>query len=147
MIFTDRFKNWLRWCAVHGGRKDSPCGSAEGGYRSPQIWEGLTYSEAKLHPVDNPDAELVNRAYVALSEYDRRVIKYVYFRTHWRPSWMAQKLNCHYTQIFGRLTTSRQRMNAIVDNLDKKEDSLLRIHTGNRQMPVFEASATVEWVV
>lgn len=107
------------------------------------MWEGLAPSQAKLNPVNVPDAELVNRAYVAIPDFDRRVLKYVYFRPHWRPSWMAQKLGCHYTQIFGKLTIARQKMSDIVDILDKKSDISRQMRSGNRQMPALEASASL----
>lgn len=141
--FHSRFINWLRWCAVHAGEPHSPCGSVEGKWHSPQVWEGLAPSQAKLNPVNVPDAELVNRAYVAIPDFDRRVLKYVYFRRHWRPSWMAQKLGCHYTQIFGKLTIARQKMSDIVDTLDKKADISRQMRSGNRQMPALEASASL----
>ena len=121
MIFAERFNNWLRWCADHPGAPHSPCGSAEGRYRSPQVWEGLQPSESKLNPVNVPDAELVNRAYVLMDDYNRRVIKYVYLRTHWRPSWMAQKLGCHYTAIYSKLQTARQLMACRLTEVDIAE--------------------------
>ena len=142
--FQTRFKNWLRWCADHAGEPHNPCGSAEGKWRSPQHWHPEEPSYAKLHPVDVVDALVVNRAYVAMQDYDRRVVKYVYFRQHWRPSWMASKLGCHYTQIYGKLSDAKMRMRIILDKLDEKEYFSRRSPVaGNRHAPLLEAGASI----
>lgn len=142
--FPARLKNWLRWCADHAGEPHSPCGSLEGRYRSPQVWFPEEPSYAKLHPVDVVDAVLVNRAYVAMQDYDRRVLKYVYFRRHWRPSWMAQKLGCHYTEIYGKLSLAKMRMRIILDTIDEKEYFSRRSPaTGNRLQPSLEAATSI----
>lgn len=143
MDFNTRFVNWLRWCADYRGEPHGSCGSGEGLYRSPQVWDVVEPNMAKLNPVDVPDAELVNRAYVALGDYDRRVLKYVYFRRHWRPSWMAQKLNCHYTQIYGKLVVAKQHLSAEVDKQDERAYFAAKSGTGNRLLPLVEAGASV----
>ena len=142
--FPSRFKNWLRWCSDHAGEPHSPCGSAEGRWHSPQIWEPDVPGRNMLNPVDVVDAVLVNRAYVALRDYDRRVLKYVYFRQHWRPSWMAQKLGCHYTQIYSKLLDAKARMRTILDTIDEKEYFSRRSPVaGNRSQPSMEAAASI----
>jgi len=136
--FGERFKNWLRWCADYAGEPHGSCGSLEGGYRSPQVWDVVEPNMWKLNPVNIPDAELVNRAYVELGDYDRRVIKYVYFRRHWRPSWMAQKLGCHYTQIYGKLHEAKVRMMVLVDETGGRAYFPVKSVTGNRSRPLVE---------
>lgn len=90
MTFDERFRNWLRWCKQKGFRR-SQAGSVEGLYRSGQVWEP---EEPTGEPVDVVDAQEVDRAYVALDERSRRIIKILYFREHWKPQWQAQKLGC-----------------------------------------------------
>lgn len=93
--FMERLRNWLRWCKQKGFRR-SQAGSIEGLYRSGQVWEP---EEPHGEPVDVVDAAEVDRAYVALDDRSRRVIKILYFRDHWKPAWQAQKLNCRAADL------------------------------------------------
>ena len=93
--FEWRFENWLRWCRL-GGLRGRRCGSAEGGYRSPQVWwpEG-----ARGEGVDVVDAVEMNRSYWGLPVRVRRVVQVLWFRGWWRPQWQAQKLGVHWTKL------------------------------------------------
>lgn len=93
--FTARLENWIRWCKSFGSGAGR-AGSAEGGYRSGQIWEPEPLRGAE---VDIVDAELVNRAYSQIGGYERRVIKVVFFRGWWRDQWKAQKLGCRVDKL------------------------------------------------
>jgi hypothetical protein len=52
-----------------------------------------------LEPIMDYDALLVNRAYWQLAEKTRRTIKILWFRAHWKPSWQAQRIGCHHTEL------------------------------------------------
>lgn len=104
--FEPRFKNWVRWCwewNIHYGK----VGSAEGNYRSPQIWE---MPGPRPVPTDHLDAYLLNQAFVELDEQTRRTIKILVFRPHLRPQWQAQKIGCHYTMLEERLKAAKLLM-------------------------------------
>jgi hypothetical protein len=96
--FERRFENWRRWCLMNG-RFQAKAGSAEGNYRSGQVWEDVQPRPRWLIELNVPDAVEVNRVYVSLSYWDRRVIKVLWFRTHWKPQWQGQKLGVHYTKL------------------------------------------------
>ena len=81
------------------GKFQAKAGSAEGNYHSPQVWDDRNPRPQWLIELDVPDAVEVNRAYIQLGERTRRVIKILWFRTHWRPQWQAQKLGCHHTEL------------------------------------------------
>jgi hypothetical protein len=49
--------------------------------------------------MDIPDAVLLNRAYSQLGDRTRNIIKVLWFRTHWRPQWQAQKIGCHFKEL------------------------------------------------
>jgi hypothetical protein len=96
--FETRFRNWLRWCRdVYGSQ--GRCFSAEGAYRSPQHWDPPEPNMRILEPIMDYDALLVNRAYWQLAEKTRRTIKILWFRTNWKPTWQAQKIGCHHTEL------------------------------------------------
>jgi hypothetical protein len=96
--FETRFRNWLRWCRdVYGSQ--GRCFSAEGAYRSPQHWDPPEPNMRILEPIMDYDALLVNRAYWQLAEKTRRTIKILWFRTSWKPTWQAQKIGCHHTEL------------------------------------------------
>lgn len=88
-IFEGRFKNWVRWCRashIHNGR----CGSAEGGWRSPQVWESPGPRPGEL---DDLDAVKLERVFTSelVRDFYRRAIKLWYFK-RWRAEWVARKL-------------------------------------------------------
>jgi hypothetical protein len=63
-----------------------------------------------LNPVNKWDAMVLQRGYVGLLDYDRRVIKFMYFRPHWRREWVAQKLNVRKDMLGEALYESKYRM-------------------------------------
>jgi hypothetical protein len=88
--FERRFENWVRWCRSSGlflGK----AGSAEGEYRSGQVWEERLPSGPE---VDVVDAVFLNAVFMELEARVRRIVKILYFRSHWRPQWQAQKIGC-----------------------------------------------------
>lgn len=95
MDFDARFKNWVRWCKAKGFHR-SRVGSAEGNYRSGQVWEA---TEPRGEPFDELDALMVNRAFSELGGQVRRAIKVIYFREYWRPQWQAQKLGIRMVDL------------------------------------------------
>lgn len=134
--FEARFRNWLRWCFEGHPEPHEACGSAEGNWKSPQIWEPDPPGRNQIDPVDYWDAVQVQKAFYGLPELHRRVIKFMHFRPHWRRSWVAQKLGCHHTDLDERLRMAKRMLANRVDMLDAKahiarnsECSL----TGNRQ--------------
>ena len=96
--FAPRFENWRSWCRMRGLHQ-AHAGSIEGRYRSPQHWDPVNPKPDWLILLNEPYAVLVNRAYSQLGDYYRRVIKVLWFKTHWRPQWQAQKLCCHHTEL------------------------------------------------
>jgi hypothetical protein len=62
-----------------------------------------------LEPVIDYDALLVNRAYWELGEKTRKTIKILWFRTGWKPTWQAQKIGCHHTEL-GEIGYRAKRM-------------------------------------
>lgn len=96
--FDWRFNNWLHFCKLKG-IYHGKAGSAEGRYRSPQIWEPQNPKPAWLITLDENDAVLVNRAYSQLADKTRRVIKVIWIKTWWRPQWQAQAIGCHWTKL------------------------------------------------
>ena len=103
------------------GRFQAKAGSAEGNYRSGQVWEDVQPKPSWLIELNVPDAVEVNRVYVSLSGWDRRVIKVLWFRTHWRPQWQGQKLGVHYTKLeeigFKSLENLRERLDKPISRL------------------------------
>lgn len=134
--FEPRFKNWLRWCHEHIGEPHGSASSVEGAYRSPQIWDVVEPNLGLLNPVDKWDAQVVQRAYVVLPDLDRRTIKFMYFRPHWRQAWIAQKLNVSKLELQDRLHASKQKMAENLDALDKNDYCL---RTVTRPRPLMEA--------
>lgn len=95
MEFDSRFQNWVRWCKARGVHQ-ARVGSAEGEYRSSQIWEQV---EPKGEGVDSVDAQFLNRAYSQIDKKSRRVIKVIYFREYWKAKWQAQKLGINEGEL------------------------------------------------
>jgi hypothetical protein len=105
-LFERRFSNWVKWCnrkGLHQGRT----GSAEGNWRSPQIWHP---PEPRPEVLNEPDALLFNSAYWQLGERVRQVIKILVFRPHLRPQWQAQKLGVHYLKLDEELAWAKTMM-------------------------------------
>lgn len=96
--FNERFSNWLHWCQLKG-IYHGKAGSAEGHYRSPQVWEPQNPKPAWLITLDENDAVLVNRAYSQLGDRTRRVIKVLWIKTGWKPQWQAQAIGCHWKEL------------------------------------------------
>lgn len=105
--FDQRFVNWRRWCIARG-HYQARAGSAEGGYSSPQGkgqpsgWGDYVLSplpSITQLPIDVVDAIQVNRAFAGLAARARRVIVVIWFRSHWRPSWQAQKIQCRVVDL------------------------------------------------
>lgn len=117
MTFEARFENWRHWCLMNG-RFQAKAGSAEGNYRSPQVWDDTNPKPVWLIEMDIPDAVEVNRAYCELSGWDRRVIKVLWFRPHWRPQWQGQKLGVHYTKLEA---VGLESLSAMREMLDRRE--------------------------
>jgi hypothetical protein len=108
--FPARFENWRRW-ADQKGLYQGRAGSAEGAYRSPQIWDP---PGPRPPMIDVVDAIVVNRAYIQLrliAERQARVIQILVFRgKHWRPQWQAQKLGIHHTKLEEALSHAKQML-------------------------------------
>lgn len=108
--FETRFRNWLRWCKEGHPEPHEQCGSAEGNWKSPQIWEPDPLERNLVDPIDIWDALEVQRAFYGLPEVNRRTIKLIHFRPKWRRSWIAQKLGCHQSQLEERLSISKKML-------------------------------------
>jgi hypothetical protein len=104
--FEKRFDNWRRWClqkGLHQGR----VGSAEGNWRSPQIWHP---PEPRPAAIDLPDAVAVNRAYTQLaiqSPSAAKAIQVIVFMPYLRPQRQAQILGTHYLRLDGLLDKTK----------------------------------------
>jgi len=110
--WRERWRNWVRWCR-RDGRHYGRVGSAEGGWSSPQCWYP---PEPRPLEVDDPDAELVNRAYTASPAEARRVIQLIMFRgRNWRRSWIAQKLGLHRSRLTEALYRSKKIMRELLE--------------------------------
>lgn len=80
-----------------------------------------------IYPVDVNDAVMVNRAFVRLAGEQRRVLKIVYFRPHWRASWKAQKIGCRVVEIGERALRARLMLANVLAFMEKRvENSVLR---------------------
>ena len=97
-LFEQRFSNWLHWCQLKG-IYHGKAGSAEGYYRSPQIWEPQNPKPIWLIELDENDAVLVNRAYSQLGTKARKTIKVLWIKTGWRPQWQPQAIGCHWKEL------------------------------------------------
>ena len=95
-----RFRNWVRWC-LSKPRLQGHCGSIEHRYKSPQadVWDP---PEPRSPAIDVRDAIEVNRAYLTLPRSYQRTIKVIYFCSHWRASWQAQKIGCRVVDLAER---------------------------------------------
>ena len=71
--FQLRFTNWIRWCTENTAEPNSPCNSIEGRYKSPQIWDEVRPNMGLLNPINKWDAMILQRAYVAMPDAERRV--------------------------------------------------------------------------
>ena len=125
--FNARFKNWIAWCQMRG-LFQSRTGSAEGLWRSPQVFEDRLPRPVWLLEMDEPDAIALNRVYTALARFQpaqARAIKVIWFKTHWRPSWQAQAIRCRTIDLparayqaktaFSNLLTMRETKYLILD--------------------------------
>jgi len=118
MEFSSRFSNWVHWCLMKG-MYQAKAGSAEGNYRSGQVWEERLPKPEWLTELDIPDAVLVNRAYGQLGDTTRRTIKVLWFRHHWKPQWQAQKLGCHYTELAEKGFLARKMLENRLDFIER----------------------------
>jgi hypothetical protein len=104
--FDARFDNWRRWCiqkGLHRGR----AGSAEGAWRSPQVWDA---PNPRPPEIDLPDAILVNRAFTQLAlsaPRNANAIKVLVFMGWLKPTRQAQILATHYTRLDELLSRSK----------------------------------------
>ena len=121
MDFDARFKNWVRWCKARGMHKGR-VGSAEGGFRSPRVGE----LEPRPPAIDVVDAQVVNKAFAEIPGNYRRVIKVIYFREHWRPQWMAQKLGCHMTELPKLGYDARMVLKGRIDFIESRTHNSVR---------------------
>lgn len=134
--FEGRFRNWVRWCLEGHPEPHEACGSAEGNWKSPQVWEPDPPGRNQIDPVDIWDALVVQRAFYGLPELHRRTIKFLHFKVHWRRSWIAQKLGCHHTDLDERLRIAKRMLNNRIDMLDSKAHiarNSEHLLTGNRR--------------
>lgn len=75
----DRLWNWGRW-ARQNDQAPGRCASAEGRYLPPRLAEGETAAHRTPMPIDVLDAELIERAVVAIPHHRSRkylVLRYV----------------------------------------------------------------------
>lgn len=115
--FDIRFENWVRWCNARG-HQTGHCYSAEGAYRSPQIWHP---PEARPPEIDGNDALTINRAYTRMATLTPRyanVIKVLVFRHRRdRPTLQAQMLGIHWTRLDGELDRAKKMLENTVKTL------------------------------
>lgn len=130
--FEVRFRNWLRWCIHEGNDEpDETCGSAEGAWKSPQIWEPDPQERNLINPVDIWDALKVQRAFYGLPELQRRTIKFLHFKK-WRRQWVAQKLGCCEADLSEKLYIAKRMLSNRLDMVDCKAHHARKLDTGNR---------------
>ena len=134
--FQLRFTNWIRWCTETASEPSSPCNSIEGRYKSPQIWDEARPNMGLLNPINKWDAMALQRAYVSMPPDERRVIKFMYFRPHWRREWIAQKLDVHHSKLGERLHIAKCCMCGVLDTQERGEYSSRTEHS---QTPLMEA--------
>ena len=111
--FDRRFDNWVRWCKSKG-TQTGRCFSAEGAYRSPQIWHAPGPRPADI---DVPDAVAVNRAFVRMATQTptyANVIKVLVFKSWMRPTLQAQILGTHWTRLDGELGRAKKMLKNIL---------------------------------
>lgn len=117
-LFEDRFANWVRWCLRDDVHYEH-VGSAEGHWRSPQVWDP---PGPRPIEIDEPDAIRVNRAYVYLrtkAPQAAAVIKIIRF-TRGRPQWKAQQLGIHHTQLEAEYDRSKKMLANVLKLQDSK---------------------------
>jgi hypothetical protein len=107
--FESRFTNWVMWCA-RKGLHQARAGSAEGAWRSPQIWHP---PEPRPPVINDPDAVVVNRAYTQLAilapSY-ARALQVLVFMPWLKPQRQAQILGTHYLRLDALLEKSKQML-------------------------------------
>lgn len=108
LTFEVRFGNWLRWCMGRTGVVDVRCGSVEGRWKSPQVWDVVEPNERVLNPVVDWDAYELQRAYLALPVKQQVTIKVCYFRHSWPDNRKARKIGCKTHEI-GRYAEQAKR--------------------------------------
>ena len=111
--FEVRFQNWVRWCNQKGLYRGR-VGSAEGDWRSPQIWDP---PEPRPEPINDPDAVEMNRAYTQLAMTAptyARAIQVLVFRPYLRPQRQGQILGVNYQKLDQLLHKSKQMMKNIL---------------------------------
>lgn len=113
--FETRFKNWVNWCKLKNINY-SRTGSAEGNYKSPQIWDERNPIPEWIRAINHLDAIEVNRAYIALPEKPRQIIYILCFKSHWRAEYQAQRINCHHTELGERLYWAKTQLNNLLTN-------------------------------
>ena len=118
LLWNWRWKNWLRWC-VSNPRLSGHCGSIEYRYKSPQadVWDP---PEPKPQPIDSKDAVIVNRAFTYLDARNQRIIKVIYFCSHWRASWQAQKIGCKVADLSERAYQARRALRNLLQLQESK---------------------------
>jgi hypothetical protein len=107
--FDQRFENWVRWCNQRGLHR-ATCGSAEGNWKSPQVWEAQNPRPAEI---DTVDAVRVNRAFTKLAlsaPSHAQVIKVIVFMPWLRPTRAAQMLGTHWTRLDEKLNRAKLMM-------------------------------------
>ena len=127
--FQPRFQNWIRWCQMKG-LYQSRTGSAEGNYRSPQVWDDRLPKPEWLLRLNEPDAIVVNRAYVALrviAPSQARAIKVCYFKPFWKPSWQAQSLQCNVRELAERAYLAKRALSNVLTSIESKSISLSNV--------------------
>lgn len=105
-VFDQRFDNWVRWCRQHGGG-GGRCFSAEGGYRSPQVWHP---PEPKPESVDVNDAMAMQRAWVRFAvdvPTYARIIDVLVFHDWYEPKWQARKLGMRIVELQAALDRAK----------------------------------------
>lgn len=118
-------ENWYR--SVHVGMAYRTCGSAEGRYRPPQVWE----AQQPNIPVDRLDAEILEETWRGLPMDCRLIVRYWWIRKM-RPELMGRKMKIRPHQLdaeirrsimlmHGRLHKAIESASAIVYKHSKSE--------------------------
>jgi hypothetical protein len=111
--FEGRFKNWIQWC-IRKGLHQGRTGSAEGNWRSPQIWHP---PEPRPPVLDDLDAVAVNRAFSQLAQNSptyANVIKVLVFKPWMRPQAQAQVLGVHYMRLDQELHKAKKMLSNLL---------------------------------
>ena len=127
--FQARFNNWLHWCQMKG-LYQSRTGSAEGLWRSPQVFEDRLPKPTWLLEMIGPDAIVLNQVYTLLARFQpsqARVIKVIWFKPHWRPSWQAQAIRCRVIDLPGRAYQAKTAFGNLLTDQESKRISVVSL--------------------